>query len=91
MKRSINKRLLRWLPCLMLVSLFVPALPAHAEEECWVLQEVLVDTHGDVYQKVYKTLTYKEYGNVRIHSSSPPGNCRCGLHGVTDAKQPSSG
>ena len=71
MKRSINKRLLRWLPCLMLVSLFVPALPAHAEEECWVLQEVLVDTHGDVYQKVYKTLTYKEYGNVRIHSSSP--------------------
>lgn len=71
MKRSINKRLLRWLPCLMLVSLFVPALPAHAEEECWVLREVLVDTHGDVYQKVYKTLTYKEYGNVRIHSSSP--------------------
>ena len=52
MKRSINKRLLRWLPCLMLVSLFVPAMPAHAEEECWVLREVLVDTHGDVYQKV---------------------------------------
>ena len=70
MKRKMNKHLARLCLCLMLVYLFVPVLsiPVHAEEEkCWVLQEVLVDTHGDVYERAGETLTSYEEGYVKMH------------------------
>lgn len=86
MKRKMNKYL-EWLSlCMILVSLFLPRLsvPARAEEEaCWVLQEVVANSFEDKLADSFKldyidttkyiksTLTYKEYGDVRVQIVHP--------------------
>lgn len=85
MKRKMNKLLARLCLCLMLAYLFVPVLsvPAYAEQEkCWVLQEIFVDSYenNDYRRALLKsyegkvdetTLTYKEYGDIRVQYTHP--------------------
>ena len=85
MKRKMNKLLARLCLCLMLACLFVPVLsvPAYAEQEkCWVLQEIFVDSYenNDYRRALLKsyegkvdetTLTYKEYGDIRVQYTHP--------------------
>lgn len=67
MKRKMSRRLARLCLCLMLVSLFLPLLsmPAHAEDGCWELQKVLVETN---LKEVFESLEYEGDGSFVLHA-----------------------